>query len=208
MESKVGKIISKLTIKIICVLFLPIIAACDFNMDGVDGLKVGLSYRETLKKLSVQRIQNVIPAIRESVVVKYDQIDKIYKLRSSSGICLNDNRGLRVSIDFNENNILTEARASPVSKLDQIDFEVGREKDDVLGDIKILMEGNKEIVASSCIYDLRWVNITEVSDDDFEYLSRYPVIQYHYPDLYSYTTLKFENQALAQMTYHWRPFEE
>lgn len=183
-------------------------AACDFKLDEVDELRIGQSQEEVLQRLSRQGVQDVVPILEDSIVVKQNQIDELRKLYKSSGLCLSDYSGVFIKLNFDRNNKLVELYTSPMMKSESFGIQVDQSKEEVISLLKKVLEDNSKVTIESCIFDHHWVRLKEIDKEDLVYLQRYSLWRYHKSDSYSYITLKFEEEKLTEIKYHWRPYEE
>lgn len=189
------------------VLCLIVASACDFDMDELDTLKIGQSQIEVLHQLSKQNIQDVLPMIDNLVVIEYSEIDELSKLYNSSGICLGDNKGMSMDLNFDANNNLSEIRASAKMKQESFGIEVNQSKTKVLSLLKKVLEGKNKVVIANCIFNQPWVRLKEMTEKDILYLQQYSVWGYGFSDSYSHVSLEFIEGKLANIKYHWRPYE-
>lgn len=193
-----------ISLAVITIVSIVFFSEVTFEKDELHGIKVGDSKIEVLERLAKIGVHDVEPDVDNIVAISQKNLESIEKLKKYDGICVTDNKGFAFNVTINDSeNVVIDYQSTNAN----IDSEQIKTKTLFFEWLRNLAKERNGILITNCIPDLRRVNVTGITGDDRAYLENFNAWNYSEPDSYSTVTLRFINNKIGKIEYHWRPYE-
>jgi hypothetical protein len=185
-------------------LFFP---AIWMDRDNFLGIHLGASKDEVMRALAHRGVDSVLPELTSEVSINKGNIGQIERLRSLSGVCVNDyvqHRGAKFSFAPGSDVVLTEEMLG--KRFPEL-FGV-KTRQELMNRLSTLLLNGGGIEAFGCIPESRWVRIQNATGtEDVSLLLKYDLWVVDVPNSYSGARLQFSGDRLSRIRYRWQPFE-
>lgn len=167
-------------------------------------MNIGDTQDEIIKKARSNGVDFIAPAHTDQMLVDSSNLNGIDFLRNSGDVRITNNTGSVIQLDFGGGFVEKVVPTNIENDLGVQDlFYVGQRKSEFLEKLKSFLRANPEFQAMTYLPDRRWVDIRVMNENDYRYLSRYDLWEFHGKKHYSHYLLSFSNGHLKKIEYEW-----
>lgn len=190
----------------IAFLFAIVLCGCDFNIENGDfnSLKIGMSKTGVVNALLTEHVNYIEPRVDENILITSDTLGELDRLKNTEGICITDNGSFGLHIVFDNSGMSHSIYKTFNVDLSALGLEYPLSRKDTFEKIKSLVHSKQHITAFNCILDVKNMPLNDINFSDLERINTW---LYHIPKTHSAVTLKFIQDKLVKIIYHWQPFE-
>ena len=170
-------------------------------------LKIGATKDQVIRSAADAGITDITPGLNYVLEVDKGNVSRLRELYGSEALSLYDNKGFVIELEFNQNEVSSVFASSLVPKQTQDLFFDAQTMEEAFQNIEEIMNGLPELHVRNVLANGQWINLQTIDEKGKAYLTRYDVWSFHGQETYSHYRLKFENDKLARILYHWSPVE-